>query len=187
MPFQTIKEKDGNTEGRIDKFMQKLTDLEFAYIAGFIDADGSINVQIVARKDYILKYQLRVSITIFQKTSRHWVVLWFHKKLKYGTVRKRPDGMSEYTIVGNQSVQTLLIVLLPFLKVKRRQALLILEILKHLSKKQDPQSFLKLCEQADKIALLNDSKNRTITASVVRETFLKENFQFPVETEILQE
>lgn len=153
--------------------IEKLTELDLAYIAGFIDGDGSINCQIIRRQDYKLQFQIRVSLTVFQKTTRHWVILWFAKKIGLGNVRKRPDGMSEYSLVGH-SVKNLLIALLPFLKVKRKQALLVIDIINNLSKNQDLQSFVKLCEQVDRMAILNDSKKRTITASVVRETLLKE-------------
>lgn len=155
--------------------IQKLTELDLAYMAGFIDGDGCINCQIIRRQDYKLKFQIRLSLTVYQKTTRHWVVIWFDKKIGLGTVRKRPDGMSEYSLVGTHSVKNVLIALLPFLKVKRRQALLVIEIINNLSKNQDPQSFVKLCEQVDRIAILNDSKKRTITASVVRESLLKED------------
>lgn len=162
--------------------IDKLTQFDLAYIAGFIDADGCINCQIVRRHDYRLKFQIRLTLTIFQKTTRHWVVLWFKKKIGIGTVRKRTDGISEFVLVG-KSIKNLLIPLLPFLKVKRKQALLVVHIINHLSKNQDPQSFLKLCEQVDQVAFLNDSKKRTITASVVRDAFLKDYSSFPVETE----
>ncbi len=155
--------------------IQKLTELDLAYMAGFIDGDGCINCQIIRRQDYKLKFQIRFSLTVYQKTKRHWVVIWFDKKIGLGTVRKRSDGMSEYSLVGPHSVKNVLIALLPFLKVKRRQALLVIEMINNLSKNQDPQSFVKLCEQIDQIAILNDSKKRTITASVVREILLKED------------
>eukprot|EP01047_Picozoa_sp_COSAG01_P000436 COSAG01_NODE_8_length_44037_cov_102.614593_10_plen_59_part_00 len=51
--------------------LRRLTIEEKAYIAGFLDGDGSINAQIVQRKDYVLKFQIRVSVTFFQKTTRH--------------------------------------------------------------------------------------------------------------------
>ena len=43
-----------------------------AYIAGFLDGDGCINAQIVKRPDYKLQFQIRVTLTFFQKTKRHW-------------------------------------------------------------------------------------------------------------------
>ena len=51
--------------------LRRLDIYERAYIAGFLDGDGSINAQIVQRKDYALRFQIRISITFFQKTSRH--------------------------------------------------------------------------------------------------------------------
>lgn len=49
----------------------QLTKEELNYIAGFIDGDGCILAQIVARKDYKFKFQIRVSIIMYQKTTRH--------------------------------------------------------------------------------------------------------------------
>ena len=52
--------------------MKNLTESGFQhYVAGFSDGDGSINAQIVPRADYSLKFQIRFTITFFQKTSRH--------------------------------------------------------------------------------------------------------------------
>ena len=41
-----------------------------SYLAGFIDGDGCIMAQIVPRKDYLYKYEIRVSIVLYQKTKR---------------------------------------------------------------------------------------------------------------------
>ena len=166
--------------------MNKLTKLqenELAYIAGFIDGDGCINAQIIRRVDYKLKFQIRFSVTVIQKTSRHWVVLWFQKKLGCGQIRKKNDGISEYSLVGKNDVQNFLQLIKPFLKVKRRQAQLILEICQQISKEQDPQSFVKLCERVDSLSKLNDSKKRIITSDVVRSILLNSVQKFPVETE----
>jgi hypothetical protein len=51
----------------------------YVWLAGFIDGDGCINSQIVFRPDYILKYQIRVSITAFQSTTRHFILLEMKK------------------------------------------------------------------------------------------------------------
>lgn len=149
--------------------MNKLSSEEKAYIAGFLDGDGSINAQIVKREDYILKFQIRVSITFFQKTNRHWFLIKLYKKLSYGTLRKRPDGMSEYSIVGINSVKNVLNLLFPYIKLKKPQAKLLLEIIQNMPKiKNDPYAFLKLCEKVDKFVNLNDSKKREINYKTVR-------------------
>ena len=51
--------------------LKRLSPVELSYIAGFLDGDGSIYAQIVKRSDYRLKFKIRVSITFYQKTTRH--------------------------------------------------------------------------------------------------------------------
>ena len=163
--------------------LRRLTTEEKAYIAGFLDGDGSINAQIVQRNDYVLKFQIRVSVTFFQKTTRHWFLLQLQKQLNYGTLRKRPDGMSEYTIVGKESVKHCIRLLKPYLKLKKRHAVLILQIIKQLEKNQEPEAFVKLCEEVDKFEYLNDSKKRTVKSTTVRSLFLELGLLgIPVET-----
>jgi hypothetical protein len=151
--------------------LRQLTSLDLAYLAGVVDGDGCINAQIVRRHDYVLKFQIRVTVTVFQKTTRHWFILYLQKEIGAGNVRKRPDGISEYALVGTSSVKQLLEALLPYLKLKKKQAKLVLHIVENLSKSQDPEAFLKLCEVVDTIADLNDSKKRILRASVVRSEF----------------
>jgi hypothetical protein len=163
--------------------MTQLTTAQKAYIAGFIDGDGCINAQIVRRPDYKLHYQVRVTLTFFQKTSRHWILLQLHKLLKLGTLRKRNDGMSEYAIVGKASVKNCLQLLYPYLRLKKLHARRVLQIITQLQKDQDPQAFVKLCEVVDTFQDLNDSKMRTVTSQIVRSHFLELNLlPVPVET-----
>ena len=60
--------------------LNKLSPEQSAYIAGFLDADGSIIAQIVQRNDRVLKYFVQVSVTFFQKDKRAhfaWVLRYF--------------------------------------------------------------------------------------------------------------
>jgi hypothetical protein len=145
-----------------------LNEPEKAYLAGFIDGDGSINAQLVRRPEYKFKFQIRVTITLFQSTKRHWFLLQLKQRLQCGSVRKRNDGISEYSIVGIDSVAVLCKILLPYLRLKRRQAELVLRITNELSVKQTQSEFLSLCDIADHIGTLNDSKPRTITAAIIQ-------------------
>lgn len=147
---------------------QSFSSHQVAYIAGFLDGDGCINAQIVKRDDYVLGFQVRVSVTFYQKTSRYWFLLWLKKELKCGTLRKRPDGVSELTLVGVQTVQPFLLTLRKHLLIKRRQARLVLEICNRLSKNQTPHDFLQVCEKVDLIENLNDSEKRSIRALDVK-------------------
>lgn len=51
--------------------LKRLSPVETSYIAGFLDGDGSIYAQIVKRPDTRLKFQIRVSIAFYQKTTQH--------------------------------------------------------------------------------------------------------------------
>nr|YP_001315085.1 putative site-specific DNA endonuclease [Chlorokybus atmophyticus]ABO15127.1 putative site-specific DNA endonuclease [Chlorokybus atmophyticus] len=159
--------------------MNVIKESEKAYIAGFLDGDGCINAQLVRRSGYRLLYQIRVSITFFQSSKRHWFLLQLHKRLGCGSVRKRNDGISEYCIVGIASVSAVCEQLLPYLRLKRRQAVLICTIIKSLSRHQSKEDFLSLCELADQISFLNNSKKRSNTACLVRKEL---DLLFPVET-----
>nr|YP_009367457.1 putative LAGLIDADG homing endonuclease [Sarcinofilum mucosum]YP_009367482.1 putative LAGLIDADG homing endonuclease [Sarcinofilum mucosum]AAG61152.1 putative site-specific DNA endonuclease [Sarcinofilum mucosum]ARK14450.1 putative LAGLIDADG homing endonuclease [Sarcinofilum mucosum]ARK14452.1 putative LAGLIDADG homing endonuclease [Sarcinofilum mucosum] len=164
--------------------LKKLTPEELCYLAGFLDGDGCINAQIVRRSDYKLKFQIRVSITFFQKTNRHWFLIWLDKKLDCGTLRKRPDKMSEYAIIGIASVRNILLLFKPYLKLKKRQAILLLKVIEKMpSTQNDPQAFFKLCEQVDQFSEFNDSKKRKLTSQVVRSEIGTAIHLFPVETE----
>lgn len=148
--------------------MTKLTELELAYIAGFLDGDGSIMVQIVKGDDYVYKHRIRASVAFYQRKEKHWFMLWLKDHLKHGSIRIRKDGMSEYTIAGSNPVKSLLLQLKPYVKLKKTQLSCVLEILE---KKQDVKSaedFIKVCELVDKTKDLTYSTKRSITADVVR-------------------
>nr|YP_009367548.1 putative LAGLIDADG homing endonuclease [Pseudoneochloris marina]ARK14540.1 putative LAGLIDADG homing endonuclease [Pseudoneochloris marina] len=164
--------------------LKKLLPEQLAYIAGFLDGDGCINAQIVKRPDYKLKYQIRVSITFFQKTKSYWFLIKLKKLLGCGTLRQRPDHMSEYTIVGPSNVENILVLLKPYVLLKQPQLNVLLELIKQMPKvKNDPLTFLKLCEQVDRFIVLNNSKKRQITAETVRSDLGLTTNLFPVETE----
>ena len=156
-----------------------LHDTKIAYIAGFLDGDGSINAQIIQRKDYQLGFQIRVSITFFQSSNRHWFLLQMQKLLPGGCLRKRKDGISEYSIVGPQRVLRICELLLPYLQIKQKQAFLLVDIIKRMKKNQSREDFLALCEMVDRFEFLNDSKKRAKSSIFVQSEWKK---LFPVET-----
>ena len=143
---------------------------QIAWLAGFVDGDGSINAQIVFRSDYKLRYQVRVTLTLFQSTERHHILLYIQKLLRSGVVRKRNDGMSEFCITGAKQLKEALLLLLPHLKLKKRQATLVLQIIDKLPYTKDVSILLEACAIADKVGLLTDGKRRTQKYDQVVET-----------------
>jgi len=99
---------------------------------------------------------------------------WLKSVLKYGFIRDRKDGMSEYAIVEIQPVLTVLQALKKYIHLKARQCELAIEILTELqnSKRISAEEFLVLAKKVDQFSELNSSKKRTIKSEQV-EAFLK--------------
>ena len=156
----------------------KLSNLDLAYIAGFLDGDGSIIVQIVSDKTRKWKFYIRVSIVFYQNTKHHWFILWLSKMFTpYGYVTKRTTGMSEFTIVEKEAVKLVLNKLTPYLKIKNPLCKLTLGIINDLESVQTEADFLKVCHKVDKVAEYTYSKPRKITAKNVADIL-----KLPVET-----
>ena len=153
-----------------------------AYMAGFLDGDGSIMAQLVFRKDYKFGFQIRTSIVFYQKTNHEEILEWLRDQLDYGYIRRRNDGMTEYTIVGLREVESVLSLLYPYLRLKKVLAKQVLAIIKRHPAKMTVGQLLKLSELVDKTAEFNYSKKRTNTAETVR-AYLQENLLIPVETD----
>ena len=158
---------------------------EKAYIAGFLDGDGSSMAQWVYCKDYRLGYQIRVSIVFYQKTNHQDFLLELKERLGYGYVRMRNDGMSEYTIVGFREVEFVLKLLYPFLHLKKALARDVLDLIKRHppQRKMTVQELISLSELVDKTALFNYSKKRTNTSAQVIAFLSQQGLYVPVETE----
>lgn len=153
-----------------------MTKQEMAYIAGFLDGDGCIMLQLVYRHDYILGYQIRASTVFYQKSIHKDFLSWLKEKLgNIGYIRERNDGMSEYTIVGIANVKKILEMTYPYLRLKKENAKIALNVLSKMpgiGREMKPEMLLTLAKEVDKFAVLNYSKRRTNTSSVVKE-FLK--------------
>lgn len=158
-----------------------MTDEDAAYIAGFLDGDGSIMAQLVYRNDYKYGYQVRVSIVFYQKTIHEEILLWLQEQLHTGYIRRRRDGMSEYTIVGLSAVASVLTLLQSKLRLKKQLAQEVLKLIKAHPAKMTPRSLLKLAGLVDQTATFNYSKKRTITSAVIADYLTRHNF-LPVET-----
>jgi hypothetical protein len=138
-----------------------------AYIAGFLDGDGSIFSQIVPRKDYKQKFQIRSSIAFYQKSNNLEILNWLKEKFGVGYIRHRKTGISDYTIVEQQKVEEILLLLNPYVILKKKQVELGLTILHKLKNKKSKEDFLEICKLVDKFKDLNYSKKRKITYETV--------------------
>lgn len=157
---------------------------EKAYIAGFLDGDGSIMAQLVARKGYKLGFQIRVSVVFYQKSNHQDHLLWLQEQLSFGYVRNRPDGVTEYTIVGLREVSYVLTLLHPFLRLKKQLAAEVLTLIESHppSRKMTAAKLIRLSKLVDKTARFNYSKRRTVTSQSVIDFLEIATQTIPVET-----
>ncbi len=98
------------------------TKTEIAYIAGFLDGDGSIMLQLKRRKDSPRGYRVMATICLYQDTRHETPLYWMRKKLGIGYVSQRNDGITELRINGYKQVRDILEQLIPHLRFKKLQA-----------------------------------------------------------------
>ena len=90
--------------------------------------------------------------------------------------------MTEYTIVGLKEVDSILKLLEPYLRLKRKLSGQVIKLIRAYPKKMSPQKLIRLSRLVDKTADFNYSKKRTNTSITVRQFLEKANL-IPVETE----
>ena len=108
---------------------------DLAYIAGFLDGDGSLMLQIKKRKDGKLKYRFMCTICLYQDSRHEETLIWMKKLFGVGYVSRRGDGITELRINGYKQVKKILSLLLPFIRLKKVQAVSLLRASKLLSEK----------------------------------------------------
>lgn len=157
-----------------------LTETQKAYTAGFLDGDGSILAQCLRKTDYKLGFQIRISVVFHQKTRRKEFLKDLSEEIGLGQLREKKNGMSEYNIVGAAATKPLLEALLPYLRMKQRQANLVLKILEQLpSTENNEERFLDVCRLVDKVSKANDSKQKPPNALQKAASHL--NITLPIE------
>jgi intein-encoded DNA endonuclease-like protein len=154
-----------------------------AYIAGFLDGDGSIFFQLIRKKDYCLGFQIRASIAFYQKTENEEILLWLKETFSSGYIRRRKTGVSDYTIVESKEVRRILELLQPYVRLKKEHVRLSLEILRKLPVVGDATEFNSLCRLVDRFQDINYSKKRTVTSEIVEAHLKSHGYLAPVETD----
>lgn len=116
MYLRTIIYLEDNTVG------SQLTKEERAYIAGFLDGDGSLMLQMKKRGDSKRGWRFMATICLYQDTRHHLPLKWMRRKLGIGYLSHRNDGITELRINGFQQVRDILALLIPYIRFKKAQA-----------------------------------------------------------------
>ena len=113
----------------------KIQKIDLAYIAGFLDGDGSVMIQIKQRKDTTRGWRIMFTICFYQDTRHEKPLKWIRSKLGIGYISRRNDGMTELRINGYDQNYTILKSLYPYLKFKKERVQYILKICAVLQKR----------------------------------------------------
>ena len=140
-----------------------------SYLAGFLDGDGSIYVRLKPNSTYKYDFQVAPSVVFFQSLSEKSKLQILKKRLGFGYLRERKDGIVEYTVGDRKSIRSLMKMLNPYLLFKKKQAKLIIEILDFSEKISSASDFLELAKLIDEFGKLNYSKKRTVNSRVVHD------------------
>ncbi|MDP3962654.1 MAG: LAGLIDADG family homing endonuclease [bacterium] len=137
------QKKQDNTVGSRSK-------THLAYIAGFLDGDGSVMLQVKKRKDGALKRRFMTTICFYQDTRHEKNLYWIQKILRIGYISRRNDGMTELRINGYSQVNNIIKLILPYVKFKKLQCEALLKACKVLLsttlRKLDKKQLLKIAD-----------------------------------------
>ena len=133
-----------------------------AYLAGFIDGDGSIYVRMKPNSTYKYGFQVASYIVLFQSNQDRDNFEKICSNIGLGILRERKDGILEYSINRIDNLKLFLESIKPFLILKKKQADLMLKILAKKEKVKNQEDFKKLAQLVDTFRELNYSKKRKI-------------------------
>ena len=137
------------------------------YLAGFLEADGSIYVRLKPNTTYRYGFQIAPSVVFYQHSSQRAFLGELQELMNIGYLRDRNDGITELTIGDRPSIRALLGWTMPYLRLKKSQADLMLEILNKSEQVKSADDFYKVAQLIDRFGTLNYSKRRVVNAQRV--------------------
>ena len=131
--------------------------INLAYIAGFLDGDGSLMFQLKKRKDSLLGRRFMVTICFYQDSRHEKPLFWIKKVIGRGYISRRNDGITELRINGYARIESLIKDLLPFIRFKKKQAVALYKASKILSNNKKLNS--RVLERIIDLMLIIQSEN----------------------------
>lgn len=140
--------------------LESISSIEKSYLAGFLDADGSIYVQAKPNETYRFGFQIASYIVFYQSSKDEKAFSDMCSIIKLGHKRVRKDGIIEYIISRQEEIIQFINLIEPYIKLKKAQLELLKKIIDLKKKVQDKKDFIKLINLIDKFRELNYSKKR---------------------------
>ena len=132
--------------------MRKIpSEVNVAYISGLIDGDGAIMACIEKHAEKKFGFRIRIYIKISQNNQK--ILNWCKSKTGMGNIRNVRGNEYEWLVRNQAEANVLLALLLPYLKIKKRQANLAMRILK--AEIKSTKKLLKIATLADALSKFN--------------------------------
>ena len=157
-----------------------------AYIAGFLDGDGSIHCQLVRQREYRYGFYVRVSVSFHQHQSGRQGLEWLKEQLVAGYLRDRAGQMSDYVITSRPVIRTLLTQIAPYVVFKKRQVEQALKLLDAIEAIDGREAFLAVARHVEAFKSLNRSKRKINTVQAMLEAWSDTEALAPVTTDPVQ-
>ena len=141
----------------------------YAYLAGFLDADGAIMATIEKHKEMKFGFRVRVVVKITQKNRE--ILDWFCQTFKVGKVYRNRTTY-DWMIKDKSEIRKILEDAKPYLRVKKIQAEKVLKIIDMVI--DTKERLYEMAEIADSLSKFNvrSEKRRLNTAAMVKENIL---------------
>ena len=148
--FGTIVRMNANAVGK------NYFEADLAYASGFIDADGAIMACTEKHNEKKFGFRVRIVFKVSQKEI--FIIKWFLKTFGVGNIRKNRT-VYDWQIQNQKDCLKILKILLPYIKVKIKQAKIAINILETpVTTKKD---LIHIAKLADTLSRFNvRSKNR---------------------------
>jgi hypothetical protein len=135
---------------KVNPVGKNLSKEELAYLAGLIDGDGAIMTWIEKHPEKKFKFRVRLALKV--TLNQKQVLEWIRKRVRFGYLKKNRNQY-EWCSQDQEKIEKFLSKVLPFLKVKKKQAKIALKIAK--IKVESFDDLVKKAKLADSLAKLN--------------------------------
>ena len=141
--------------------MKALKEFQKAYLAGFLDGDGSIYVRLKPNNTYKYGFQFAPSVILFQSAKDRDKFQEICNLIDdLGYIRERKDGILEFTIGRQDNILKFMRIVEPYVLLKDKQVALMQKILHLKPNIKSKSDFIRLAKLVDTFRDLNYSKKR---------------------------
>jgi len=136
-----------------------------AYLAGLIDGDGAIMACIEKHTEKKFNFRVRVQIKISQNNNK--VLKWCQKITNFGFIRKN-RSQYEWCSFDQKEIANFLTSILPFLKVKKKQAEYAIKIIKiDINSKIELKRKALLSDKLSKLNIRSNGRRKNFSTMIV--------------------